>query len=72
MSDESPWVVAPDEARIDITIGKDATLSPAVRDALNRLVQVIEQEDEVAGYMSCSGYAPKCSPVFTCTRFSSA
>lgn len=50
MSDESQWVVAPDEARIDIAIGKDARLSPDVQSALDQLAQALEGQSEVSGY----------------------
>ena len=34
MSEEQQWVVAPDEARIEIAIGREAKLSPEVQQAL--------------------------------------
>jgi hypothetical protein len=49
-ADEGQWVVAPSEARIDIRIGREAQLAPEVREALERLAQVLEQQAEVQGY----------------------
>jgi hypothetical protein len=53
MSDESQWVVAPDEARIEVAVGKDAHLSPDVQAALEQLAQALEAEQEVSGYSKC-------------------
>lgn len=53
MSDESRWVVAPTEARIEVAIGRDAKVSPEVRAALDKLAAVIEEEQEVQGYGVC-------------------
>lgn len=49
-SDERDWVVAPDEARIDIAIGKEATISPEVRAALEQLAEALGASDDVQGY----------------------
>lgn len=51
-SNEPQWVVAPDEARIEIAVGKDAKISPALREALNQLAQALESASEVQGYAS--------------------
>ena len=52
-SDAGRWVVAPDEARIDIAIGRDTKLAPEVRQALENLARAIEQRSEVEGYFFC-------------------
>ena len=49
-SDERDWVVAPDEARIDIAIGKEAKVSPEVRAALEQLAEAMGAGDDVQGY----------------------
>lgn len=48
--DEDRWVVAPGEARINISIGREAKLAPEVREALDRLARVLEDQAEVQGY----------------------
>jgi hypothetical protein len=53
MSEEQQWVVAPHEARIEIAIGQEAKLSPELREALERLAAVVEQQQEVQGYGVC-------------------
>lgn len=64
MSDESEWVVAPDEARIEIAIGTEAKISPEVRQALDQLAQTLEGRDEVQGYFFCKDVT-----VGTCLTF---
>lgn len=53
MAEESGWVVAPDEARFEIAVGKDAKLSPEIQQALDQLAKALESEQEVEGYASC-------------------
>lgn len=53
MADKQKWVVAPDDARIEIAIGKNARVSPEVKDALDKLAQALEAEQEVQGYSKC-------------------
>lgn len=53
-SDDRDWVVAPDEARIDIAIGPGAKVSPEVRAALERLAEAMGTGDDVQGYALCS------------------
>jgi hypothetical protein len=48
---EREWVIEPNTARIEISIGNDAAISPDLRAALEQLAQVMAQEDEVSGYM---------------------
>jgi hypothetical protein len=52
-SDEERWVVAPDEARIEIAVGHEAKLSPGVQEALDNLMRVLESQQDVEGYFSC-------------------
>jgi hypothetical protein len=54
MADEGQWVVAPDEARIEIAVGPDATLTPELRQALEDLARAVEQRREVQGYVQCA------------------
>lgn len=49
-SNEQRWVVQPDEVRIEIAIGREAKLLPEVKDALDRLAHVLEQQREVQGH----------------------
>ena len=66
-SDEQRWVVKPDEARIDIAIGREAKLSPEVREALDNLLRVLEAEQDVQGYADCPAVAAgDCSGVYSC------
>lgn len=67
-SDEQGWVVAPDEARIDIAIGRDAKLSPELREALDRVARAMEQQQDVQGYMNCPQvtYEESCASYVTC------
>lgn len=51
-SDEGQWVVAPNEARVNVKIGTEAKLAPEVREALDRLARVLEDEADVQGYMT--------------------
>lgn len=53
-SDEQQWIVAPDEARIRIAIGREAKLSPELREALQNLIGVLEKREDVQGYMICN------------------
>lgn len=67
MADESQWVVAPDEARIEVAVGKDANLSPAVREALEALARAVEGESEVQGYGVCLKVSlGPCETYFSC------
>jgi hypothetical protein len=50
-ADEQQWVVAPDEARIEIAVGPEAKLSPELREALDNLARTLEKEQEVQGYL---------------------
>jgi hypothetical protein len=50
---ESRWVVAPNDARIEIAVGPEAPLSPELREALERLARAVEEHDDVQGYMYC-------------------
>lgn len=52
-SDEQQWVVQPDEARIEIAVGRDVKISPEVQEALDALMRVLEDRKEVEGYFSC-------------------
>lgn len=52
-SDDRQWVVAPDEARIEVAIGEHAQLSPELREALDHLAQLVERGQEVQGYVRC-------------------
>ena len=54
MSDERQWMVAPDEARIEIAIGPEARVSPEVRAALEQLMNAMAQQDDVQGYAMCT------------------
>lgn len=52
-SGEQDWVVAPDEARINIEIGEKADVSPEVMQALQNLAQALQnQSSDVEGYAS--------------------
>ena len=53
MSEEQQWVVAPDEARIEIAFGREAKLSSEVQQALDRLIAAVERQQEVQGYFHC-------------------
>jgi hypothetical protein len=53
MADQQKWVVKPDDARIEIAVGKDAKLSPEVSAALENLAHALEEEQEVQGYSHC-------------------
>jgi hypothetical protein len=66
--DEQEWVVKPDEARIDIAIGREAKLSPELREALDRIARVLEQQQDVQGYMNCPKvtYEENCAAYVTC------
>jgi hypothetical protein len=71
MSGESPSEVRPDQVDIYIAIGRDATVSPGVRQALDQLAQALEQSEgspispelicqtvvigQCKVFMSCSG-----------------
>lgn len=50
---EGSWVVAPDEARIEIAVGTEATLTPALTEALENLARAVEGQQEVQGYYQC-------------------
>lgn len=65
-SDERDWVVAPDEARIDIAIGPEAKLTPEVRESLEALMQALAQEDEVGGYLLGGTLSATCTTVADC------
>ena len=52
-SEERRWVVKPDEVNLNIAVGKDAKISPAIREALEHLANVLGEQDEVSGYMYC-------------------
>ena len=67
-SDERRWVVAPDEARIEIAVGKDAKISPELHEALKKLAEAIgEPEDEVSGYMYCRDFTiGDCASYISC------
>ena len=52
-ANDSSQSVAPDEARIDIAIGSQAKVSPQLREALDSLAKIVEQQDDVQGYMKC-------------------
>jgi hypothetical protein len=70
-SDEQRWVVAPDEARIEVAVGPEATVSPELRDALDNLARVLEQQQEVQGYMKCDSVSwEPCAWLFTCGKVS--
>jgi hypothetical protein len=53
MADEQKWVVAPNDARIEIAVGKDANISPDVKAALENLARALEEQQEVQGYSTC-------------------
>lgn len=53
MADEQRWVVKPDDARIEIAIGKNASISPEVKEALENLARALEDQQEVQGYAHC-------------------
>jgi hypothetical protein len=53
MADEGRWVVAPDEARIEIAVGPEAKLTPELAEALENLARAVEQQQEVQGYTVC-------------------
>ena len=66
-SDEQRWVVKPDEARIDIAIGREATLSPEVAEALDALMQALEANQDVQGYLNCQEVEMgECRSYFSC------
>jgi hypothetical protein len=66
-SNDQQWVVAPDESRIEIAIGPDARLSPELRQALDQLAQVLEQQQEVQGYTTCEEVSVgNCRQYFSC------
>ena len=66
-SDEQRWVVKPDDARIEIAVGRDAKLSPEVTAALRDLLQALEAQQDVQGYMSCQAVTiENCDAVFSC------
>jgi hypothetical protein len=44
--DESGWVVPPGGVEIQVAVGPEAELTPAVRDALDGLVRALESEVE--------------------------
>ena len=53
MADKQKWVVEPNEAHIEIAVGKDAIISPELSAALENLARALEEEQEVQGYSSC-------------------
>lgn len=57
---EREWVVEPKTARVDIAIGPDAEISPALREALVQVAQALA-DDDVSGYLMNS-----CSEVMIC------
>jgi hypothetical protein len=68
MPDEQQWVVKPDEARIEIAVGAEAHVSPDVAEALNRLAEALEGQQEVQGYIHCEKVSwSECKWYMTCT-----
>lgn len=67
-SDEQPPVVAPDEARIEIVIGPEAKISPEVRAALEKLTRVLEERQEIQGYMQCQDISIQPCAMYTICR----
>ena len=66
-SDEQRWVVKPDDARIEIAIGRDAKLSPEVTAALDNLMRVLEANQDVQGYLNCQEVEMgECRSYFSC------
>lgn len=66
-SDEQGWVVKPDEARIDIAIGREAKLSPEITEALDSLVRALEANQDVQGYLNCQEVEMgECRSYFSC------
>lgn len=67
-TDESQWVVAPDERRIEVAIGKEAKLSPDLRAALDQLARALEADNEVSGYINCQkvSFDPNCDFYMVC------
>jgi hypothetical protein len=66
-SDKREWVVKPDEANIELAIGREAKLSPEVRSALDALMRALEAEQDVQGYGQCQDVAiGDCDAVFSC------
>ena len=73
MPPEDPkWLLgppAPGQSRIHIAVDKDANLSPSLRDALDRLIRALH-DDEVEGYATPGGGGiqakPKCPDLENC------
>jgi hypothetical protein len=74
MASEDPkWLLeppAPGQSRIHIAVHQDANLSPSLRDAIDRLVRALH-DDEVEGYATPGGgvvqATPKCPDLDNCT-----
>jgi hypothetical protein len=63
----SGWVLEPQgRAGLYIAVGNEAVLRPEVREALDELMRVLEQQDEVAGF--AAGGPDPCGIFYTCTR----
>jgi hypothetical protein len=66
-ANEQRWVVQPDDARIEIAIGREAKLSPDVQEALDSLMRALEAEQDVQGYLNCQEVEMgECRSYFSC------
>ena len=78
-TDDGAWLVEPSGYEIQVAIGSEAHLTPAVREALDELMRLLEGSEVEAfetagkgcpaqckapGYGSCNPQAGGCSPKF--------
>ncbi len=60
-SADSGWVVAPEGLEIQIAVGSEAQLTPAIREALDDLLRVLESASEVEGFdLAAKGCPTQC------------